>query len=313
MPRRQQRRRHALGQHALADERHAEIVHARGGREAHLQRVVRGQVIGGRAVDAAPRAVRRIGIVVALAADREARDERSVEEHVDLFARADGADPRVREVPAEPDLHQVLAVQRKIVADERAAARAVRQALVHAGVLPEPARQVEGLHRRPDGRIAHGELADAARREHVAAEQRRRHRQHLGDVVEALVRLVGRQQLLGVDLQRQQVADGVAVLEAVQAVIGDAARIRVGGGVAVELGLQPGNERVELRRLGTAASRGRHRAAAQLADHLLPDLGARADAGHVGRVEQQVGGPQPIVVAGDAVAVEEGARIGRGR
>ena len=52
----------------------------------------------------------------------------------------------------------------------------------------------------------------------------------------------------------------------------------------------------------------RHRAGAQLADDLLPDLGVLGGTGGIDRVERQAGGLQPLVVAGDAVPVEDRAR-----
>ena len=133
----------------------------------------------------------------------------------------------------------VLGVGREVVLDQRAAARAERQAgqapLLRAVVGHAEPIDVHELRRRADR-----EPADLVGRREVALEQRRRQLQHAGDVVEAVARLVGRQQLGDLDVEVEQVADRVAVLGAVQAVerLG-AARVRVGGGRGVELALEP--------------------------------------------------------------------------
>ena len=57
------------------------------------------------------------------------------------------------------------------------------------------------------GRIADGHRADLLGGGDVALEQHRRHAQHVGHVVEAEARVVGRQQRRGVDVERQQIAD----------------------------------------------------------------------------------------------------------
>ena len=70
-----------------------------------------------------------------------------------------------------------------------------------------------------DGRqraVADRQAADLHRRGDVALNQRRRHGERLGDVVEALARAVGRQQRVHVDVEREQIADRVGVLGAVQ-------------------------------------------------------------------------------------------------
>ena len=62
---------------------------------------------------------------------------------------------------------------------------------------------------------------------------------------------------------------------------------------------------VEGRPGGTRPAGRGHHAAAQLQDHPLPDIGGLADAGHVRGVEGEPPRLQPLVVAGDAVAVEQ--------
>ena len=71
--------------------------------------------------------------------------------------------------------------------------------------------------------VADGEPADLAGRLEVALHDDRGHEQQVGDVVEAAADVVGRQQQVDAELARQlleteQVANGVAVLGARQAV-----------------------------------------------------------------------------------------------
>ena len=186
----------------------------------------------------------------------------------------------------------------------RAAARAERQVLAHAVVLRQQ-REPRGAHRVGlDGRVAHRQPADPARRRQVALQQPRRHGQDVGVVVEAVGEVVARQQRRGVDLQIEQVADRVGVLQPVEAMDGRPAGIRPLGRGAVEGGLQPRRERAVGLGGGPRAARRRHGLRPQLAEDLLPDLRVRADALRVDAVEGQVARPQTPVVARDAVAVQ---------
>ena len=84
---------------------------------------------------------------------------------------------------------------------------------------PSCSRSGEVLYIRGAGtqrRVADGAPADLGRRRHVARHQPGRHRQHVADVVEAVARIVGRQQRAPIDLQPQQVAHGVRVFRPVE-------------------------------------------------------------------------------------------------
>ena len=74
-----------------------------------------------------------------------------------------------------------------------------------------------GFAHRPARWIADRQGADLCRGRQIALLQRRRHAQHVGDVVEPVSGVVGRQQRRCVDLQREQIANGVGVLGAVHA------------------------------------------------------------------------------------------------
>ena len=238
-------------------------------------------------------------------ADRQQRDPLTVDGHLEVV-RLDA------QRPVRQDLEDVLRVLGEVVVDHHSAAGAERQPL-HAAVLAQVGGDAEGLGRRRRHRRRHRESADLARRRQVALHQRRRDAEDAGDVVEAVARVVGRQQLADVDVERQQIAHRVAVLRPAQAVERlRAPGIGIGRGGVVELALEPGAELRVGSGLRARPRTGRHRPGAQLADDLLPDLGVRGHVGHVDRArgQRQAARSQPVVVARDAVAVEQGALPG---
>ena len=131
-------------------------------------------------------------------------------------------------------------------------------------------RQVGRLGRRLP--VADRHAGDPRRGGRVRLEQRRRDRQRSGDVVEAVRRVVGRQQRRRVDAQVEQIADRVRVLGAVQSMQDDGARIGVAAGAAIDLVLEPVAQPFVLAERRPRHVRRRHHAGAQLADHLLPQL-----------------------------------------
>ena len=104
----------------------------------------------------------------------------------------------------------VLAIQRKRVVDDRAAARADRKP-VEVLLLRQVRGNPDGLAARRPARTPDGQAADLLGGRDVAIEQRRR---EIADrhVVEAVARFVRRQQRRDVDVERQEIADGVLVL-----------------------------------------------------------------------------------------------------
>ena len=291
---------------------------AGGDRRAHLQPLVGVQGVqlpvreGARVVDALELAGvphRRALALLPVAADGEAADTLAVHAHVELVSAAEAAHVAVLLLPqAEPD--DVLAVDREVVLDRDAAARPERQVVADRAVLVHRAVDGIDLGYRAHARIAHDELADAPRRGQVALDQGRRDGQHLGDVVEAFLLVVGREQGVDVDLEAEDVADGVGVLRAVEAVHGGPAGIGVLQARPVELGLQPLDESVGRRGGGARPAGGRHRVRAQAADHVLPGGRVCLYLRDVQRVESQPRGERAPVVAGHAVAVEQGPRLG---
>ena len=214
----------------------------------------------------------------------------------------------------QPRLKQVFAVQRKRVADQRSADRAERQAfhvLILRPILPHPICALG----RGDSLIPDRERADLSRRRQIPLLQRRRDIQDIGHVVEAVRRVVGRQQRCRVDVQREQIANRVGVLSAIQP-MNDRGAGGTAGGAAVERRLQLLDEGPVGRFIRPAGAERRHHAGPQLANDLLPYFGVRDDIGRVERVERQPRRPQPLIVAADAIAVEDLAHdrgIGHGR
>jgi hypothetical protein len=219
------------------------------------------------------------------------------------------------EVGAEqPDLELILAVERQRQVERLPADGADRHPFDVAILRRVLADAEHFAHRRQLG-IAERERGDAFRRRQIAFEQHGRHAQHVRVVVEAAARVVGRQHRGRVDAKIEQVAHGVRVFSAVQAMRERPARVRRQPRGAVERRLQVRHERgARIRRRARHTGR-RHHAATHLADHLLPDVGVRRCVGKADAIEAEPAGLQTIVVAGDAVGVEGGLerRIGSRR
>ncbi len=135
------------------------------------------------------------------------------------------------------NLEHVLAVDRKVVLNRDAGARIEGQIVADplvARPLQRIALGVVNIFDRLQRDVADGEPADSARRRHVALEQRGRRRQHGRDVVEPVSGIVDRQPRARLDVDGQQVANGVAVLGAVQPMDRRAPRIRLRGRGRVE-------------------------------------------------------------------------------
>ena len=148
-----------------------------------------------------------LGVGAQPAAGRERRDEGAVHAHVELVGDVADAADVVVEVAAQPDPDGVLPVEGEVVAHRRAPAGAEGQVVAGVVVLDLAVGHPVGVEARPQPGVADRELAHLPRRVQVALHEGRRHRQHVGDVVEALVVVVGRQQRLGIDLEPEEVAD----------------------------------------------------------------------------------------------------------
>ena len=237
-------------------------------------------------------------------ADGEGPHQHAVQAHLHRVRHLEDGEV-VAGVAGEADAEVVLRVLGERVAERAAAAGAERHAR-HPVVLRQVAREAEHLGGGRGGGAPDRHAGDLARGREVALEQGRRDPEHSRDVVEAVARAVGRQQLRDVDLQVDEVAHRVVVLGPVQPVerLGPAG-IGIRGGVPVQLGLQPADEPVVGRRVRPWPRRRGHGPRPQLPDHRLPHRGRRRHRRHVVLVEGQPRRPHAAVVAGHAVAVQQ--------
>jgi hypothetical protein len=207
-------------------------------------------------------------------------------------------------VPGQADLDLVVAVLGEVVRDQGSAARADRQSfdvLFLGDVRPDPDRVAA---RRATG-ASHGQAADLLRRGEVAIQQRGREVAHR-HVIEPATGLVVGKKRRRIDVERQEVADGVLVLGAVEPSEGvGPAGLRMLGGRAVEGVCEQSDERVVLPPRGTNFSQGRHLACAQFPDGLLPGGRVAGDVLRTQDVERQPRFPIVAVVAGCAIKIHE--------
>ncbi len=125
-----------------------------------------------------------VGQLVVLAAEALEPDALPVERDFEVVRHFEPAND-VDRLPIQLRADDVLAVDREGVADQHAAARADRQAF-DVIVLRQIAAHAKRLLRRRDLRIADGQAGDLPRRRQIALHQRRRHAEHVRDVVESV-------------------------------------------------------------------------------------------------------------------------------
>ena len=150
-----------------------------------------------------------------VAADRREEDPLAVDGDLELVLVLEAAN-RLEVGARQRHVEFVLAIERKGVADADAADCPERQAFELLALRLIAARVV-GLRARRRGRIADGQRAHAVRGRQITLEQRGRDDEEIGVVVEAERRVVRGQQRPDVHLDREQVADDVAVLGAIEA------------------------------------------------------------------------------------------------
>ena len=225
------------------------------------------------------RRIQVVRLLVFRTAESSEQDPLAVEGDFEIVRRLQPAND-VDGFPIQLRADHVFAVDGEVVPQEDAAARADRQPL-DVVVLRQVAADAERFLGRPDLRIADRQAADLPRRRKVPLHQHRRHAQHVSDVVEAVRAVVGRQERRDVDVERQQIADRVAVLRAIEAMQHGPARIGMRRGRLVDGRLEVGREPGERRLVRTRHADRRHQAAAHLPDHLFP--GRRPPPGDSGR------------------------------
>ena len=215
---------------------------------------------------------------------------------------------------SRPHFEEVVTIGREVVAKRGATARAERQLVADAGALIAIGRHEDRLWRGRSPRPSKRHLTDLRGRSQIPLRQRRRQRQSIGVVVEPIRRVVCGQQRR-IDVEGEQVANGVAILRAIQAVQRGPTGVGVLQRRAVELGLEPRHDLGRHCRVGPRQSGGRHRAGPKLAHDLFPHVRVLAHVRHIQRVERQAAHLGALVVAGRAVLPQHGAkhRVASGR
>ena len=111
-----------------------------------------------------------------------------------------------------------------------------------------------------------------------------------------------------VEIEPQEIADGVAVLGPVQAVDGRRPGVGTVGGRAVEGGFQPGNQ-IGGGGLVRAGSAGRwHLAGPELLEHPLEHRRVLRDARRIDVLQRDARRQRAVVVAGEAMAADGGLK-----
>ena len=207
---------------------------------------------------------------------------------------------------SRPHLDQVVAVGRKVVAERHAAARSEWQIVADPFRLIAVGWHVDRFRCRKSSRPPQRHLTDFRRGSEISLGQRRRERQRVGVVVEPVARDVCRQHRRGVDFDGEQIADGVRIFPAVQTLQRGPPGIHMFGSLAIELGLEPGDQARRGGLIRPCASDRRHRPRPDLANDLFPFLGVRTHVCQIQRVEREPARLQALVVAGGAVFGENG-------
>ena len=248
---------------------------------------------------------------IVAAADRRQQEAGAVERQLHLVGILETANRTEIGAP-HAHLKLVVAVERERVRGQETAHRPERHAVELAAlrsILPHRVGGAAGA----DAWIADRDRADLPCRREVGLQQRGRRPLGIGDVVEAEGRRVRRQQRRNVDVEPEQIADGVGVLGPVQPVQRRPAGIGSHGRRGIELSLQRGGERVEHGAVGPACALWRHHAQPQLADHALPDVGVLRDRGEIGALEAEAARTRAVVVTTDAIVLNRLGVRARGR
>ena len=128
----------------------------------------------------------------------------------------------------------------------------------------------------------------------------------------AVTVVVAGQELLGIDVEREQVANRVSVFRTGEAVKRrESTRIRPGRGHTVEIRLELRGHRILRRVVWTRQTSRRHRATPKPSHHLFPCLRSCPWCAWVDRVELQASRAQFFVVAGNTVLIDDVAMRGR--
>jgi hypothetical protein len=199
------------------DPAHGDHVRPRLQRHAHAQATV--DFVAGDG------GVGEVRLVILLAAEIDQQHAAAVDGELGLVGELEAAH-RAEVGAKELGADDVFAVERQRHPGQTAAEGADRHAIdlrVLRPVLPDDERLVAGNDRR----IAHRQRAQPAGGVEITLEEQGRRAQQVGDVVEPVAGLVGRQERHWIDLEIEQVANGVGVLDAVEPVHHRPPRVRL--------------------------------------------------------------------------------------
>ena len=250
------------------------------------------------------------GPAFAFTTDGEPLQQLSVEPHVELL-RPTHAHQVVLVLPPQTNLDAVVSSRREVVARGDAAASPERQIFALPIVLHHVLGNFEHFERGPLWRQRGREPGHLTRHRQVPLQVRRRDRQRVGELVEAAVGgFVAGQLRPHVEIEAEQIADGVVVFRAVQAMDGaDSAGVRIGRPRAIELGLEQVDDRIIGLRVRTGPAWRRHRARSKLLDDALPHVSVRGRLARIHRAEGKASRARLVVVTTDAIPIEH--RLGR--
>ena len=259
---------------------------------------------------AGERGLEVVGLFVLRATEARQHDALPVEGHLEIVLQLESAND-IDGLAVETRADQVLAVDREVVADQDAAARAHGEA-GDVVVLREIAADAERFERWRDRGACHRLGRDLPGRRQIPIHQRRGHVEHVRVVVEPERLLVGRQQRGHIHLECKQIPNRVAVFSPVEAVHGRSAECRSCQRGTVESRFQVSDETVERRLFGSRDADGRHHPRAELADDLFPDLGAGRYVRERDGLERESRSFEPLVMTSDAGPLEQSRMIRSG-
>ena len=158
---------------------------------------------------------------------------------------------------------------------------------------------------RAQRRIANGRSTNLPSRGKISLEQHWRHSKYIANVVEAVSGIVCWEKGSGVDVEGDQVADSVGILETIEAIHGRSARIGPSFRSFIERSFKVVCQRIISDVVGMRNAWRWHFARSKLMQHLFPNRRITSGMIHVGRIQLEPCGMKPCVVAGHAKLIED--------
>jgi hypothetical protein len=287
---------HGVERRQIVHERHGHVPRTGPHANANTQPLV--NRIGSR------RGARERGLQVGPSAHHRGVNAFAVDGHRELARVLEPAHhPEVR--PKEPDRELVLPIGRKRVSNQTASDSPQRHpfdVLILGSILGHAIR----MRLRAQLGVANGQSADSIGGRKISLLEHRREAQDVGNVVEPESGIVGRKQRRRVDVQVEEIANGVGVLGPVEPPQDGPSGTGLARGRTIQVRLEGRDQSVVDCVGGPRHAQRRHGASPQFAHDSLPDVGAASDVPHVEPVQRQPTRLHAGVVAGNAVALEHG-------